>query len=83
MNSEMIILKSGLGSPNEPLGVSLQWHPVNEYLFHRSFQISTSFHMHLYIELDWVSYLKSWEIFLAKSIFFCIKFFVAVYMIEI
>ena len=25
---------------------------MNEYLFHRSFQISTSFHMHLYIELD-------------------------------
>ena len=25
---------------------------MNEYLFHRSFQIITSFHMHQYIELD-------------------------------
>ena len=29
---------------------SIEW--MNEYLFHRSFQIITSFHMHQYIELD-------------------------------
>ena len=28
----------------------IEW--MNEYLFHRSFQIITSFHMHQYIELD-------------------------------